>query len=481
MVDKKPNIVYVMADDLGYGDLGCYGATKIETPHADKIAAEGMKFTDAHSSSAVCTPSRYSVLTGRYCWRTELKRWVMGGYGYPLIEKGRPTIASFLRGHGYRSAAVGKWHVGLGWQLNEGAEKPTGSTRNKIGMQLDVDFTKKIKHGPLDLGFDYFFGIAGSLDMDPYCFIENDKTVGIPSVPKEPRYNQQRDGLMVPGWKDEDVDIQHAAKAVGFIKDHVERYPNKPFFLYIATSAPHRPCDCQPPIVRGRSKAGDRGDMVMMFDWVVGQIDSALDALGIADDTLTILTSDNGARLRCANGNDYGHKSCGNLRGQKADIWDGGHREPFIARWPGRVKPGSVSHDLVCLMDLFGTVADVVGSQLPDDGAEDTFSFFDSLTGEETSAAPHRNKLIHHSGNGYFSLRMGKWKLIKGLGSGGFSRPRFKKPRPWGPRGQLYDLDTDLQETTNLWKQRTDIVKRFNLIIDECITDGRTRPLEGRD
>ncbi|MHC4253880.1 MAG: sulfatase-like hydrolase/transferase [Planctomycetota bacterium] len=290
MADRHPNIVFIMADDMGYGDVGCFGATKIPTPNMDRIAAEGVRFTDAHSSSAVCTPSRYSVLTGRYCWRSDLKRWVLGGFGAPLIERERPTVASFLRDHGYATFGVGKWHVGLGWTRKAGALDGMSEeeAREAAGAGFDVDYAARIEGGPVDLGFDRYFGIAGSLDMPPYCFIEDDRVVGAPDREKEHYYNQQRKGMQVPGWKDEEVDVTFARKAVGFIEEHVAGAPDRPFLLYLPTASPHRPCDIRPDFVNGKSQAGDRGDMVVLFDWVVGQVLDALDRLSIADDTLVI-------------------------------------------------------------------------------------------------------------------------------------------------------------------------------------------------
>ncbi|MCP4405168.1 MAG: sulfatase-like hydrolase/transferase, partial [bacterium] len=311
---NTPNIIFIMADDMGYGDLGCYGATKISTPNMDRIAAEGVRFTDAHSSSAVCTPSRYSVLTGRYCWRTTRKRGVGGGFSLPLIDPARMTAASLLKEHGYATAAVGKWHVGLEWQLNEesehGVELPDNlETQHSLGIKTlnsgkhfdsaiwedlgVVDYSKPILGGPTSLGFDYFFGIAGSLDMPPYCFIENDRTVGIPSEEKSPYNAQQKKGYMTPGWKDEEVDVNFAQRAVEFIETHYSDNPDQPFFLYLTPSAPHRPC-MPPEFLKGKSQAGPRGDMVLMVDWMVGQVLDTLDRLDLADDTLIMVTSDNG-------------------------------------------------------------------------------------------------------------------------------------------------------------------------------------------
>jgi len=466
MSKSKPNIVYIMADDMGYGDPGCFGATKIPTPHMDRLAREGVRFTDAHSSSAVCTPSRYSVVTGRYCWRSPLKSGVFGGLAQPLIEPGRATIASLLRRHGYGTAAVGKWHLGLGWQASDGEIEPWGNGFN-------VDYRRPLPGGPNEVGFDYFFGIAGSLDMPPYCFIENDRTVGIPSVEKDVYNPQQRQGLMTPGWRDEEVDLTFARRAVEFVERHRAQRPDEPFFLYLTPSAPHRPC-VPPDFVRGASHAGPRGDMVCMVDWMVGEVDSALERLGVADDTLLVVTSDNGARLTCYDGSDYGHKSCGNWRGQKADIWDGGHREPFIARWPGRIAPGSACDQTVCLVDFMATCAAIVGADLPEGAAEDSFSFLPALLAEPP-ASRAREATVHHSIDGTFAVRQGPWKLILGLGSGGFSPPRRIEPEPGGPQGQLYHMDDDPAETANLWSDRPEVVERLTAVLEGCQASGRSR------
>jgi arylsulfatase A-like enzyme len=460
---EKPNIVYIMADDLGYGDLGCYGATKIPTPNIDKLAEQGMRFTDAHSSSAVCTPSRYSVLTGRYCWRTELKHGVISGYGAPLIEKERLTIANMLKSLGYHTAAIGKWHVGLGWQVKPGAPTIYDYPRQNLRQNLEVDYNLPLTHGPKDLGFDYFFGIAGSLDMTPYCYIENDHSVGIPTGVKSPLYNQQRPGPVAPGWKDEEVDITCTQKAVDFIKEHGKNYPEQPFFLYMTPAAPHRPCDCRPDFVIGKSQAGDRGDMVVLFDWIVGQVIDTLKENNLFENTIIMITSDNGARATCANGKTYGHLSNGHLRGQKADIWEGGHREPFIAVWENHIMPNSTSDSLICLMDVYATLADLLKFKIPETAAEDSISFLLYLgLYSNRDQIKGRESLIHHSSRGVFSIRKGKWKLIDGLGSGGFSFPHSEKSFFWKPKGQLYNIKNDLQESLNFYKAEPKLVNELN-------------------
>jgi arylsulfatase A len=405
-------------------------------------------------------------MTGRYCWRSRLKKWVLWDFEPPLIEPDRLTVAAMLKSAGYATGAFGKWHLGLGWSTLDGAEP--------LGDGTNVDYAARLTGGPLALGFDTCYCITGSLDMAPYCFIEDDHTDGVPSVEKHPYNPQQRKGLMVPGWQDELVDVRFTAKAVAFIERQATEHPEQPFFLYLTPSAPHRPC-MPPDFMRGASQAGLRGDMVCLVDWMVGQIDTALARHGLVDNTLIMVTSDNGARLTDFYGNDWGHKSCGDLRGQKADIWDGGHREPFVARWPGHIVPGSESDGLVCLGDLLATCAQVVGYELPADAAQDSFSMLPILTGSQPQG-PVREDLIHHSGEGMFSLRRGDWKLIVGLGSGGFSEPKSEEPQPGGPQGQLYNLGTDLQEAGNLWLAHPDVVAEMRALLERYQAQGYTRP-----
>ena len=322
MSEGLPNIVYILADDMGYGDVGRYNPqSRIPTPYMDKLACQGVSFTDAHSPSSVCTPSRYGVMTGRYCWRTELKEHVLFNYEYPLIEPERMTVASMLKNHGYHTACIGKWHLGLGWGVKDGEEFdfdrplpwPGGSP--DPNEEAKIDFTKPITGGPVDLGFDYFFGTSGcSTAQPPYCFIENRHSVGIPNVMRT-REMGGRTGLMTPGWQHKDADPTFARKAVEYIEERAKA-PQTPFFLYLAASAPHEPCRVEtvPDFMRGASQAGPRGDLVALFDWMVGQTMETLDRCGLADNTLIIVTSDNGALPGCG-GRTYGHKSCGDWRG----------------------------------------------------------------------------------------------------------------------------------------------------------------------
>jgi arylsulfatase A len=346
---RKPNIVFVLADDMGYGDVGCYNAdSKISTPNMDRLAKEGVRLTDAHSPSSVCTPTRYGILTGRHCWRTWLKSGVVGGYTNPLIEPSRTTVGSFLKKHGYTTACIGKWHLGLGWTRHNGyvgswkdAEAHfDGSWQDgdpKEGM--NVDFTKPIHGGPNDLGFDYAYYTAACSTIDgPFCYIENDRTVGIPNKPifvdkkKHPDY-RPRPGWIAPGFVLENVDMTFTNKAIEFVGRSNKKDPAQPFFVYLALSAPHAPW-LPPAFVQGKSEAGPRGDQVVLVDWCVGRIVKALERMRLTDKTLLIVTSDNGPRRGVK-----GHKSTSDLRGYKSHIWEGGHRVPFIARWPSKIRP----------------------------------------------------------------------------------------------------------------------------------------------
>ena len=464
----KPNIVFIMADDMGYGDLGCYNKkSKIPTPNMDWLAAEGMRFTDAHSPSAVCTPTRYGVLTGRYCWRSRLKRGVLNGYSPALIDIRRMTVASLLKQYGYATACIGKWHLGLG------SDKKT-------------DYNKQLVPGPNALGFDYFYGIPASLDMTPYCYIENDRAVTKPTLTTEAGKASEdgwwRAGAIAPGFKHVEVLPRLTEKAVDYIDKHTAKSPDRPFFIYFALPAPHTPI-APADFVKGRSKAGGYGDFVVEVDWTVGQVVKALERNELARNTLIILTSDNGSPGRTKIKRDlnsiieiYGHYPNGDLRGIKADIWDGGHREPFIACWPGNIPAGTTSDQIVCLTDLMATCAEIVGAELPDNAGEDSYNILPAMLGKKLNK-PIREAIVHHSGSAMFSIRQGKWKLILGLGSGGFSKPKTYKPKPGEPEGQLYNLEEDFAESRNLWSEQPQIVERLTSLLEKYKEQGRTRPL----
>ncbi len=457
-----PNIVVILADDLGYGDLGCYNAdSKIPTPHLDRLSEEGIRFTDAHAPSSVCTPTRYGLLTGRYCWRTSLKKGVLEGYDPLLIEPGRMTVASLLKRQGYATACIGKWHLGLG------KEKPT-------------DYAKLLKPGPRAAGFDYFFGIPASLDMPPYVFVENERVVEPASeqaVASEHRRRggggYWRAGAIAPGFKHGDVLPRLTEKAVAFVE---RQSAARPFFLYFPLNAPHTPW-VPTAEFEGRSSAGYYGDFVMQTDASVGRVLAALEERGFKTNTLVIFTSDNGSHWPPGDITKWGHRANGELRGQKADIWEGGHRVPFLARWPGRIQPGTTSDQLVSLTDLLATAAAVTGASLPADAGEDSYNILPALLGE-ASPRPLRQAMVQHSFDGTFAIRLESWKLILGLGSRGFSQPRNVEPEPGGAAGQLYHLKTDIAESDNLYLDSPARVDHLGALLKEYQSEGRSHPVE---
>ncbi|MCP4611659.1 MAG: sulfatase-like hydrolase/transferase [Planctomycetes bacterium] len=482
---RHPNIVFVMADDMGYGDLGCYNTeSKIPTPNIDRLAKQGIRFTDAHSPSAVCTPTRYGVLTGRYCWRTWLKSGVVGGYTNPLIEPGRTTVASFLQKYGYRTACIGKWHLGLGWtrhngyvgNAEDGRKYFNGSWQDGDPEKgMNVDFTKPVSGGPADLGFDYAYFTAACSTIDgPFCYIQNRNTVGIPNkiMPIDKSVHadyRPRPGWVADGFDVTEVDTVFTGKAIEFMENNCKEHPASPFFLYLPLSSPHAPW-LPPDFVKGRSGDGARGDLVAWTDWCVGQILDALDRLDLAENTLLIVTSDNGPR----HGLDDHHKSSGKLRGYKSHIWEGGHRVPFLARWPGKIEPGSTSDEVICLTDLITTSAAVVGAKLPDAAGPDSFNILPALLGAELDE-PIRPAIVHHSVFGVFSIRQGKWKLILDTKtSGGWVRPSGKKPVPGTP-GQLYNLRDDPNEQNDLWGKYPEITERLTKLLEKYKLQGHSR------
>lgn len=375
---KLPHIIIIMADDMGIGDLGCYNPDSlIPTPNMDRVATEGIRFTDAHSPAALCTPTRYSLLTGRYSWRTRLKKGVLMPYEPPLIEPSRMTLASLLRKKEYGTYYIGKWHLGLKWATKDGSKAENFYTQGNPfqvdeNIQWRMDFTKPVEGGPTCLGFDYFFGTAGCSSSDPpYCFIENDKLLQVPSRMSKEEWRGLPGfipGPMCDDWSEEDIDVIFAQQAKKVIDTHLRMHRNRPLFLILSTNSPHVPW-LVPDFIKGKSKEGPRGDLVVLVDWVVGEIDAHLKKRGINKDTLLIITSDNGAR-KGANG----HKSSLDFRGFKGDIWEGGHRVPFILRWPGKVKPGGVSDELISLVDLLATFAALIGEPLPNNAGEDSVS-----------------------------------------------------------------------------------------------------------
>jgi len=451
----SPNIVFIFADDMGIGDVHAHNTDrcKIATPHMDKMAQEGMIFTDAHTSSSVCTPSRYSLMTGRYNWRTKLQRHVLNGFGKPLIPTDRMTVANLLKDQGYQTAMVGKWHLGMNFPAGKGK-----------GIKK-VDWKGTITNGPFNAGFEYYFGISASLDMPPYIYIENDSFVGECTVEKE--FFRKRKG---PAHADlEAVDVLDGLleKSVEYIG---QRGPEKPFFLYVALPSPHT------PIVpsekwQGKSELGVYGDFMMQTDDFVGQVVAALDEKGLSENTLLIVSSDNGCSARPADSpalEAAGHYPSAQYRGYKSDIWEGGHRVPFIVKWPAKVKAGSSSDETICLTDFMATCADINGATLPENAAEDSVSFLPAMKGEKIESA--RQGIVHHSIKGMFAYRQGKWKLVLGKTSGGWT-PAGQKIKS---KGQLYDLEADPAEANNLYSSEPDVVQRLLTQLQSDVDRGRS-------
>ena len=472
--NSLPNIVFILADDMGYGDLACQNPdSKIPTPNLDRFAHEGVRFTDVHSPSAVCTPTRYGILTGRYCWRSRLKRSVLWPWDPPLIEQGRMTGPALLKKHGYSTACIGKWHLGWNWPFVKEADK----ARDKAVPCDALDWGKPITGGPLACGFDYYFG-DDVPNFPPYVFIENERTLGVPSEQK-PQTMYGNPGPMLPGWKLEAVVPAITGKAVQWIEDNAKQTPERPFFLYFPLTAPHEPI-VPAEEFKGKSKAGDYGDYVVEVDWAVGEVLEALELNGAARNTLLIFTSDNGPEVSAYERARISHHySMGDLRGIKRDIWEGGHRVPFIARWPGRTKPGTTSNEIICLTDFMATVAAIVGYKLPEDAGEDSYNILPALLGEPLSQ-PIREATVHHSYDGKFAIRRGNWVLIDASSGGENKEPDwFLQERAYGrddQPGELYDLNQDLPERRNLYTERPEIVADLKALLEKYKKDGRSAP-----
>ncbi|MDP3072009.1 MAG: arylsulfatase [Opitutaceae bacterium] len=469
----KPNILYILADDMGVGDVSALNPQSAwKTPHLDRLAREGMAFTDAHSASGVCTPSRYTLLTGRYSWRSKMKKGVLQGYSPALLEPGRVTVAEFLRRQGYATAAVGKWHLGLDWA--------------KTGPQPeDVDFTKPFANGPRAHGFERFFGISASLDMPPYVWLRDDRATSVPTgtIGDSPAPKLWRGGPIAADFKMEDVQTRFTDESIAFIDAHAAARDGRPFFLYVPLASPHTPV-LPTGKFDGLTRTTPYGDFVAQVDADIGRLLAALDRHGLASNTLVIFTADNGfappGGLEALK--KIGHDPSAGFRGYKADVFEGGHRVPFLARWPGVTPAGTRCAETIGQLDLFATCAEILGAKLPADTAEDSVSFLGLLRGQN---APRAASLVNHSADGEFAIRDGKWKLILHPGSGGWSAPTAT-PSQWLPVPkadlsklppfQLYDLAADPAETKNLAAVHREVVQRLGRAMRELIERGRSTP-----
>ncbi|MEZ6102345.1 MAG: sulfatase-like hydrolase/transferase [Pirellulaceae bacterium] len=486
-----PNILLILADDLGYGDVTCYNAdAKVSTPNIDSLAKQGMRFTDAHSASTVCTPSRYGILTGRMAFRTGF-RGVFTGVGGPcLIEERRLTLPAMLQQRGYTTALFGKWHIGMTFVDHAGQPIRGGG----LDAVKQIDYSRSIPDGPLHRGFDHFFGTVCCPTTDwLYAYIDGDH-IPIPptqqldpqGLPQHEYSHDNRRGMIAPDYDLEKVDLMFLEKSCAFIRKHVTEQPERPFFLFHSMQAVHLPSFAADRF-KGATNAGPHGDFIHEMDWIVGQLLGTLTEQGIADNTIVIFTSDNGpeAPSVISMRRDYQHDGARPWRGVKRDQWEGGHRVPFIVRWPRKVVAGSVSAQLVSLTDLLATCAAIVGFDLPNESAEDSYNMLPALLGEDSSPSirPH---MLEQTWTLQLSIRRGTWKYLDHQGSGGNDYTRDGR---WGMKpyalpdldptapGQLYDLAADPGETTNLYNARPDVVADLKRSLRECVDTGRSAPV----
>ena len=491
--NQHPNIIIILADDMGYGDVSSnnpYARTK--TPNIDKMAEKGVVFTDAHSGGAVCTPSRYGLLTGRYFFRVP-KYSGYWGYLPPLIERGRETIGSLMQKAGYTTACIGKWHLGVNWELKDNT-KPQILDFKKPGF-TNTDFSRDISGGPNSLGFNYSFILPASLDMPPYVFLKNNKVIdpeviltadAYPNTLKETvqvwdrkhtgvddiyweRGVWWRNGEMSKSFKIENCLDTIVSEGITFIKNQVKSNPQKPFLLYLPLSGPHTPWMPNDKF-KGKTSLGTYGDFILQIDHVVEQVNSTLKSLKIEENTIVIFSSDNGGHWAEDDVLTYAHQSNWSRRGQKGDIWDGGHHIPLIIQWPSKIRKGFTNTRTVSLVDLLATFSELSGQPIQQPYGEDSFSFYKVLNG--LSDYPVRDNIIYISSGGKLAIKKDEWKFIDGLGSGGFTAPEILKPVKGGPKGQLYNLENDPLENNNLYLQNPKKVNELSDLLEKLRSQG---------
>ena len=468
---EKPNIIVILADDQGFGDLAANNPqSKIATPNLDALAKGGLRFTDGHTSSGVCTPTRYSLLTGRYHWRTRLQSGVLGGFSPPLIAKDRLTVAGMLKQQGYATGCFGKWHLGMSFPLKNGGVADDGGNFSKSFQDAaSVDYGRDILDGPVDHGFDTYFGISASLDMPPFVWIKDRRVTEIPSATK----TWLRTGPAGPKFEAVDVLPSVMDHTIAFIEAQKKADPTKPFFAYVPLNAPHTPI-VPTKEFQGSSGISPYADFVKQVDHDVGRLLASLEKQGLAENTLVIFTSDNG----CSTAADIpelqkaGHEPSYIYRGNKADLYEGGHRVPFLVRWPAQVKPG-VSNALVGQIDFLATFAEITGASVPATMAEDSVSFLPVLRGDKPEV---RQGIVSQSINGSFAIRNGQWKLCLSAGSGGWSSPKPGPEEAGLPPVQLYDLSKDPGERKNLQAEFPERVAAMKAELEKTIARGRSTP-----
>ncbi len=487
---SPPNILIILADDLGYGDVRCYNPeSKVPTPNIDRLAAEGMRFSDAHSPATVCTPTRYSLLTGRMAFRTGMRGVFTGAGGPCLIEEGRLTLPQMLRDQGYTTACTGKWHVGMTFLDRSGAP----ICENGLPAVQRIDYSRAIPDGPIHRGFDRFFGTACCPTTDwLYAFIDQDRVPVPPThvldrttLPQHAYSKDNRPGMIAPDFDLQQVDLVFLEKSKQFLEQHVREKPGTPFFLYHCTQAVHLP-SFPADKFKGKTTAGPHGDFIFELDYIVGELMRTLQRLEVANHTLVMFTSDNGPEVTTTLNMraDHHHDGARPWRGMKRDNWEGGHRVPFVVRWPGKIPPGTTATQTLCLTDIMATCAAAVGFDLPDKAAEDSFSFLPVLL-EKKNADVVRDVTLHQTMSLALGVRQDRWKYLHHRGSGGNSYARgplrqyaLPDTAPTAP-GQLYDLESDPGETTNLYLQRPEIVDALQAKLKETQQSGRSAPRRG--
>lgn len=487
----RPNIILILADDLGYGDVACYNSeSKVPTPNLDRLSRKGLSFTDAHAPSTVCTPSRYSVLTGRMAFRTGFRGVFTGAGGPCLIEESRLTLPGMLRDQGYTTACFGKWHVGLTFLDTEG----NPICEDGFEPVKRIDYSRPIPDAPIHRGFDHFFGTACCSGTDfLYAFIDRDRIPVPPTgeldkrpLPKHLYSQDNRAGLIAPDFDIQELDQLFLNKSIAFMADHVASNPGhaKPFFLYHATNAVHLPSFASGKC-RGKTDAGPHGDFIFEFDQVVGELVQKVERLGIADSTLIMVASDNGPEVRSVVNmrKDYSHDGARPWRGMKRDNWEGGHRIPFIACWPGHIAPNTQTNQTACLCDIFATCAALTVADLPDDAAEDSFNLLPVLLGEQPEQQPVREYTLHQTSRLALGIRRGPWKYLDHKSSGGNDYEKNPMLRPYAlpdtepdAPGQLFNLQDDPGETTNLYYEHEEIVQELQARLYAYRDGGRSRP-----